>query len=96
VGQDLKEGKVTLPLIYALKEASASEKRLIESIFKRRRKEDINSILSFIKQKKAIALTEKKAKAFIERAKRALSAFSSHPIKDNLYQLADFVVKRHS
>jgi len=94
VGQDIKEGKVTLPLIYALKACTEEEKERVKAHFKRRQEEDIAAIVSLVKTKKGPELAKNRAIELVERAKEALSIFSSHSIKDTLLQIADFVIRR--
>ena len=57
--------------------------------------EDIETIISFVKNKKGDFLAKNKAESFISKAKAALSIFPPHYIKEDLFQLADFVVKRN-
>ena len=95
VGQDIKEGKVTLPLIYALQNATPEEKDMVKSLFNKRQQKDTEAIVSFVKNKKGITLAQNKAETFISKAKSALSIFPPHYMKENLLRLADFIVKRN-
>ena len=94
VGHDLVEGKVTLPLIYALKESTEEEREQIRRYFSRRQKEDIAAIVSFVREKKGTEQALAKAKNLIHQAKEALLVFPEHPAKKFLLDIADFVVER--
>ncbi len=94
VGHDLLEGKVTLPLIYALKESIDKERKQIKKYFSRRQKEDIAAIVSFVKEKKGTEQALAKAKDLIHQAKEVLLAFPDRPAKKFLLDIADFVVER--
>ena len=95
IGQDIREGKVTLPFIYALQNANPDEKDMIESFFNKRQQKDIENIVSFVKNKGGITLAKNKAQIFISKAKTALSIFPPHYIRESLFQLADFIGKRN-
>ncbi|MCD6320441.1 MAG: polyprenyl synthetase family protein [Candidatus Desulfofervidaceae bacterium] len=94
VGHDIKEGKVTLPLIYALKACTLEEKKQVKKQFERRKEEDIAAIVTLVKAKKGLELATNKAIEFVKEAKEALSIFPPHPAKEILLQIADFVIKR--
>jgi len=94
IGHDLKEGKVTLPLIYALNQASFQEKEKMKELFDRRREDDIAALIAFVKEKQGDDLAIKKAYSFIEKAKCALEVFPDDSQKQILMEIADFVIKR--
>ena len=94
VGHDLIEGKVTLPLIHALKQSTVEERKQIKKHFTHRQKEDITAIVSFVKEKKGTEQAVAKAKNLVQQAKKALLVFPDHPAKKLLLDIADFVVKR--
>jgi len=95
LGKDLKEGKITLPLIYLMKTASTSEveevKDLIRNGFK---KEDLKRILELFKKHNVIELSFKKATRLISDAKAELAIFSDSPVKESLCAVADYMLFR--
>src|SRR5438128_3831242 len=66
VGGDLREGKVTLPLVYALEEATADERRLVETILRQRSYQEVPFalILALLEKSRAIERVKERAQAF--------------------------------
>ncbi len=95
LGKDLKEGKITLPLIYLMKTALTSEveevKDLIRNGFK---KEDLKRILELFRKHNVIELSFKKATRLISDAKTELAIFSDSPVKESLCAVADYMLFR--
>jgi octaprenyl-diphosphate synthase len=95
LGKDLKEGKITLPLIYLMKTALTSEveevKDLIRNGFK---KEDLKRILELFRKHNVIELSFKKATRLISDAKAELAIFSDSPVKESLCAVADYMLFR--
>jgi octaprenyl-diphosphate synthase len=98
VGNDLKEKKVTLPLIYALNNSTDKEKNAIVKLIKRGKlkKNEVSLIIDFVISKKGIEYAEKSALSYIEKAKNSLGILSESPSKESLLRFADFVIKRDS
>jgi len=103
VGDDLAEGKSTLPLIYALENSNSSESQLITDTIKATSDNDRNApvdpdtlaqIISIIHKTGAITYTYKKAEDHVNRAKAALQLLSESPYKSELINLADFSLGR--
>ncbi len=95
LGKDLKEGKITLPLIYLLKTASDMEieevKNMIKSGFTKR---SLKKILKLLRKYNAIELSLHKANDIITDAKKELSVFSDSPTKEALFTVADYTLQR--
>jgi octaprenyl-diphosphate synthase len=95
LGNDLKEGKITLPLIHTLREAGKNTRKkildLLENDFNRR---DFNQILSVIKGNGGVEYSCQKAKSFGEKALSQLSDLKDSEYKKALENLAGFVIKR--
>src|SRR5689334_22662793 len=72
VGGDLREGKVTLPLVYALERASADERRLVETILRRRDYDEVpfSRILALLEKYRGIERVKERAQAFTDKARR--------------------------
>ncbi len=98
VGNDLKEKKATLPLIYALNNSTEKEKDTIIKLIKRGKlkKNEISMIIDFVIEKKGIEYAEKIALTFIETAKNSLGILSESPAKESLLRFADFVIHREN
>lgn len=97
-GHDLAEGKVTLPLIHALRNATdADRQRIIAVIGQTELPEaDLAEVLQIIERTGGIAYCWQQAEELSCRAKDRLNAFSDGPEKDALLELADYVVARRS
>src|SRR5579871_2799233 len=74
VGGDLKEGKVTLPLVYALEKASAGERQSIERVLADRNYEAVpfTSALEMVEKHGGIQRTRERAAQFTERARQIM------------------------
>lgn len=93
---DIRDGKVTLPLIYALRMAGAEEKaRMLRMIRNKDFSSDnIHAIVRFAHEQGGIAYAEKQMELFRQKALDELDAFPSGVLKDALVAVAEFVVKR--
>jgi geranylgeranyl pyrophosphate synthase len=96
VGNDLAQGLVTLPLIYAL-QADANGKadyvaRLIERPDERRG--DVAEVVSWVNQGHGVESALDLARHYATRARATLTEFAASPIRDVLEQLVDFVLAR--
>jgi octaprenyl-diphosphate synthase len=96
VGGDLKEGKVTLPLVYALETASASERRLAETVLRDRHYENapFAEILAMIRKRGGIERTRERARQFTDRARQIVAEFPESPYQRALFTLTDLVTQR--
>lgn len=96
LGIDIKEKKLTLPLIYALREASDSDRKRILTIVRKKNKKPkkIKEVIEFVKASGGIQYTEQKMFALIDEAKTILDGFEDSPSKTSLMQLIDFFVLR--
>ncbi|MBX3043834.1 MAG: polyprenyl synthetase family protein [Candidatus Kapabacteria bacterium] len=98
VGNDLKEKKITLPLIHALGNSIDKEKNSILKLIKRGKlkKAEVNLIIDFVHEKKGIEYAEKIAKEYISKAQNALGVFPESPAKESLLRFTEFVLTRDS
>ncbi|MBC7927198.1 MAG: polyprenyl synthetase family protein [Bryobacteraceae bacterium] len=96
VGSDLREGKVTLPLIYALQEASASERALIDTVLRERSYETVSfrAVLDMICRHSGIARAQERAHSFAERSRALLSEFPESSYQKAMFAVADLVTER--
>ncbi len=95
-GADLREGKLTLPLIKTLERASQEDRILIEKIVmaKEFSQTGFGDLVALIRKYKGIEYTEAKALEYVENAKRCLDMFQASDQKELLTMLADYSVKR--
>lgn len=95
-GSDLKEGKLTLPLIAALESASPEEASFIRSavIGGSLTEGRLVEISSIVNNRGGVSVTVDLARRYAERAKANLSIFKSSIERDALVLLADYVVQR--
>jgi octaprenyl-diphosphate synthase len=97
LGKDLKEGKITLPLIYLLKTAPYSEGEEIRAIVKDgARKNGLKKILKLFKKYNTIEMSLKKARDLIADAKTELALFPEVPAREALGFIADYTLQRKS
>lgn len=94
LGDDLAEGKPTLPLIYAMNHASKSEAKVIVDAIEQGCKEGFNAVHKIILSTKAIEYTEVRADEAAKRAVNALSCLQNSDYKNALISLARFTVQR--
>lgn len=94
VGDDLAEGKPTLPLIHAMRHGSETQVQAIRTAIERGGLEHIETVLDAIESTDAIAYTAQSAQQEADLALEALEAIPTSPYKDALYGLAEFSVNR--
>ena len=96
VGNDLREGKVTLPLVYALERASAEERAQVETILRNRNYDGIpfRQILAMVERYCGIQRVKQRAQAFTEKARSIIAAFPESPYQSALYSVTDLVTER--
>jgi octaprenyl-diphosphate synthase len=94
IGDDLAEGKTTLPLIHALKHASPSEQQQIRLSIQQGSLEHLPKILEIIQSTNAIAYTRNMAHEEIDKALTALEVLPASAYKDALTDIAYYAVQR--
>ncbi len=97
-GIDIKERKMTLPLIYALTKASSSEKRWVINIFKNHNKDQkkIKEVLEYVKKSGGIEYAADKMEVYRKEALEMLYAFPQNDARNSLEQLIEFTIERKS
>ena len=95
VGNDLREGKKSLPILMAIKLAKGSDKKIILKAFGNSKvsRNDLNKAVSVIRTLGIEENVRKQALKYAEKAEKSLSKYSG-PAKTELISLLDFVVKR--
>jgi len=94
VGDDLAEGKATLPLIYAMKQGSKEIKTTIREAILNKGTSDLSKIQDAIAETGAMDYTMQLAKQTIYNAKVNLKTLPDSPYKQALSDLADFIATR--
>ncbi|MCM5661562.1 polyprenyl synthetase family protein [Galbibacter mesophilus] len=95
-GIDIKEQKMTLPLIYALNTASKEDKKwLINSVKKYNKdKKRVKEVITYVKDNGGLEYAEQKMIAFQEEALQILSKFPDSVYKDSLELMVNYVIER--
>ncbi len=95
LGGDIKEKKITLPLIYALKQSPKEENsKIIKLIKNGAKKSDIDEVISFVKKYDGINYADKVAVEYTNRALNNLKIFGESESRNALESLVSFVVER--
>ena len=94
VGDDLAEGKPTLPLIYAIKHGNAAEAAVIKKAIEEGGLGELEHVIAAIQRSGALDYTRRQAEAEAGAARAALAQLSNSKYRDSLLQLADFAVTR--
>jgi len=97
-GIDFKEGKVTLPLIHALKYATERERELIATAFQKTRtnKKDFQRVKRTIEKYGGLDYTSAVSREHIDKARGFLELFPPSPYKDALLELAGYIITREA
>jgi octaprenyl-diphosphate synthase len=94
VGQDLSEGKSTLPLIHAMEKSKGADLELMRTAIQKGSSEELQNILGIIETTDAIKYTAETAKRHAHDAREALKVIPATPYRKALEELSDFVVDR--
>lgn len=94
VGDDLREGKPTLPLIYLMKNGSAEERNLVRDCIENGDEQHFDQILSAITTSGALDYTRAEAEKAAKRAKESIVDLADTEFKESLLGLASFAVDR--
>jgi octaprenyl-diphosphate synthase len=94
IGDDLADGKATLPLIYALKHGSEVQQALIKDSIEHGRIDALPDIMAAIKETNALDYTRKVAQAEVDKAITALEVLPDSIYKKTLTELAQFAIER--
>lgn len=94
VGQDIAEGKMTLPLIHAMRKSKGADLELLRHAIQTGSGKKLDIILGIIESTDAIKYTADTAKSHAQKAKSALSRLAASPYRKAMEVLSDFVVDR--
>lgn len=95
-GIDIKEQKMTLPLIYALNHCSEKEKSWCINSIKNHNKDKkrVREVIAFVKQKGGLTYAEQKMQEYRTKALELLSDFPASEYKDSLTLMVNYVIER--
>lgn len=96
VGNDLREGKVTLPLIYALESAEAEERKLVETVLADGNYDQVPfaKILAILRRYRGIERAQERAEAFTEKARTIIAEFPESPYQRALAAVTELIIER--
>ena len=96
-GIDIKEQKMTLPLIYVLNTSSEKDKNwLINSVKKYNKdKKRVKEVIAFVKENQGLKYAEQKMMEYQQKALDILNEFPDSPYKKSLLQIVDYVISRN-
>jgi len=94
LGDDIAEGKPTLPLLYAMRHGDAKQNQLIRNAIEQGGLEDFSAIIQAVEQTGALDYVRNIAKQEAELACKAIQHLPSTPQHQALIQLAEFSVSR--
>jgi octaprenyl-diphosphate synthase len=95
-GIDIKEKKMTLPLIYALQHADNATKRRITYIIKNNStdRNKVNEVIAYVQQSGGIAYAQEKMKQYKQEAMDLLHTFPESAARNAMVELVDYVIDR--
>lgn len=96
VANDLREGKVTLPLIYALADGTPQERESVATVLREGSydKVPLSKILAFMDRCNGIERARQRAHAFTEKARSLILSFPESPYQRALYTVTDLITER--
>ena len=94
VGDDLAEGKATLPLIHAMRIGSDEDRELIRQAIRKGGLDDLSPVLEIVQRNGSIDYSRQKAAEEIDKAKNAIASLPESSFKETLNQIADLAIAR--
>lgn len=96
VGNDIKERKITLPLIHALEQAPSSRKKQILGLVKNRKKtkSEIAEVISFVSDYGGIDYAELKMNQYRDKALAILDSYPESEVKESLKEFVNYTTSR--
>ncbi|MCK4661455.1 MAG: polyprenyl synthetase family protein [Bacteroidales bacterium] len=95
-GNDIKEKKITLPLIFALRNATSKEKQKIKRMLKKnnKRQKTIKEIVNFVIDKKGVEYAVEVMNDYKNKALEIIDTFPENEAKKSLAELVEYITKR--
>ncbi|MEO1049807.1 MAG: polyprenyl synthetase family protein [Bacteroidota bacterium] len=97
LGIDIKERKMTLPLIHALQKASWLEKRRIINIIRNHsnKPKKVKEVIDFVKQSGGIEYAQDAMNKYFKESMDVINEFDDSPYRQSLSQLVQFTIERN-
>lgn len=95
IGDDLAEGKTTLPIIHTLKHCNTQQKNLIRQSIQQGQTLELEKIITLIKESGGIDYARQKAEGHVEQAITALNVLADSNWKSSLAEIARFSINRN-
>ena len=95
-GIDIQEQKMTLPLIYALRNASSSDKKFMIRVVKKYNhdRQKVEQVMAMVRESGGIEYAEQKMRDYYQKALDLLEYYPEKEEKKALIELADYVISR--
>jgi len=95
-GNDIKEKKITLPLLYVLRNSEPSERKRLLKLIKNKHKNQavVSELVELVVEKGGISYAEKRMEEFKNRAVDALNQFEKNEARQSLIELTDYIITR--
>jgi octaprenyl-diphosphate synthase len=96
VGSDLKEGKLTLPLIYLMRDGEPRHREFVRNALRNNGPDGPtrDAVLALVREYHTGDLVLEKAHAYAQKAKTCLEEFPASPARDALLSIPDYIVER--
>ncbi len=96
VGNDIKERKITLPLIYALEQVPSSKKKHILAIVKNKKKtkSEISEVIGFVTDNGGLEYSEIKMNQYRDKALAVLDSYPDSDVKESLREFVNYTSSR--
>lgn len=96
VANDIREGKLTLPLIYLMEEGNDDQRRMIETVMRERAFQTVRreEVLRLIREKGTLGRARAEAERYASEAIESLSIFPPSPYHQALLSVPRFIVER--
>ena len=94
IGDDLAEGKMTLPVIFARDNADLQDKQLLQQAFESKSSEKFDQVLEIVTKSGGLEYSLKRAQENCDLAKKAIQPLKDSEHKQVLLKLADFAIAR--
>lgn len=96
VANDLREGRVTLPLIYLLEKGEKRHQEMVDAVLQDRGfdRVSLEEIVGELESSGAFRRTARRAERYCEEARASLAVFSDSPARRSLNEVCDFITSR--
>ena len=93
---DIKERKMTLPLIHVLNKSSWKERRKVINIIRNHNTDPkkVGYVINFVKENNGIVYSEEVMHQYVEEAREILNTFEDTPARQSLHELINYAIMR--